>query len=317
VSYYEPISYTVTSAEEGWLLRAVLQRKLHISRRLLSRLKLTEQGITVNGVRSYISVTVKPGDLVEVRMEEEQSEDILPQPMPLDILFEDDQLLILNKPPGVIVHPTHGHYTNTLANGVVHYGLEQGKKIRFRPVHRLDQETSGVLAIAKNPYAHQHISEQMIAGTVLKEYTAYVFGQLQPTSGTVNEPIDRDTEEPHIRVVRADGYPAVTHYEASEIYSNATRVRITLETGRTHQIRVHMKHLSHPLIGDKLYTLPLYTAAESECSTLHRPFAITRHALHAALLAFAHPITGEWIRIAAPQPEDLIELEQQLQKDGV
>ncbi len=127
----------------------------------MSKLKLTERGITVNGERVYISVHVKAGDVVEARMEQERSDDILPQQLPLEILYEDDQLLIVNKEAGQIVHPTHGHYVNTVANAVVCHWQEKGVAARFRPIHRLDQETSGVLAIAKTPYAHQQVSEQM------------------------------------------------------------------------------------------------------------------------------------------------------------
>ncbi|UUZ92974.1 hypothetical protein LJK87_48415 [Paenibacillus sp. P25] len=196
-----------------------------VSRKLLSRLKLTEQGITVNGERKYIDIKVKPGDLVAVRMEKEASEDILPQPMELDILYEDEEPLVLNKPAGLVVHPTHGHYTGTIANGVVHYWAQQGQSFRFRPVHRLDQETSGVLAIAKNPYVHQQISEQMQAHEVKKEYIALVHGWVETDAGTIEGPIDRDPQRPHIRIVTPEGYPAVTHYRVERRFREATMVR--------------------------------------------------------------------------------------------
>lgn len=132
----------------------------------------------LNGERVYISVKVSAGDIVEIRMEQEESDDILPESIPFSILYEDEHLLIVNKDAGVIVHPTHGHYTGTLANGVVHYWKSKGELFRFRPIHRLDQETSGVLAIAKNPYVHQHVSEQMIAGTVDKNTLRLCMGVL-------------------------------------------------------------------------------------------------------------------------------------------
>ena len=178
-----------------------------VSRKLLSRLKLTEQGIMLNGARVYISVNVHAGDLIEIRMEQERSDD-MPQPMNLHILYEDEHLLVLNKPAGIIVHPTHGHYTDTLANGVVHYWQEKGWKYRFRAVHRLDQETSGVLVIAKNAYIHQHVSEQMIAGTVDKRYVAFVHGKPALPSGDIDGPIDRDPLEPHRRIVTPKDIPA-------------------------------------------------------------------------------------------------------------
>jgi 23S rRNA pseudouridine1911/1915/1917 synthase len=251
--YYEPLTYQVPAEEDGFYLKTILQNRMQVSRKLLSRLKLTEQGITLNGKREYISVKVHTGDVVEVRMEQEESEDILPQELPLDILYEDDHLMVLNKAAGMIVHPTHGHYVNTLANGVVHYWQRQGKSFRFRPIHRLDQETSGALAIAKNPFIHQQVSEQMQAHQVKKEYIAIVHGVMESEEGTVNAPIDRDPEQPHIRMVTETGYSAVTHYKVERRFPEATIVRLWLETGRTHQIRVHMKHLGHPLVGDKLY----------------------------------------------------------------
>ncbi|CAN7331402.1 RluA family pseudouridine synthase [Paenibacillus sp. LjRoot56] len=309
MSYYEPLVYIVPPEEEGFILKTVLQKRLMVSRKLLSRIKLTERGITVNGERQYINIKVKAGDRVEIRMEEEQSEDILPQELPLHILHEDEHLLILAKDAGVIVHPTHGHYVNTIANGVVFHWQQAGITCRFRPVHRLDQETSGVLAIAKTPYVHQQISEQMIQHLVKKEYLAFVWGTVAEPTGTIDEPIDRDDEQPHVRIVRPDGYRAVTHYEVVKQFEKAALVRIWLETGRTHQIRVHMRHLGHPLLGDKMYTLPQYGehAAELEASE-----SLNRQALHAYKLGFVHPGTREWTEFNAPLPADLSELEQWL-----
>ncbi|NOU64310.1 RluA family pseudouridine synthase [Paenibacillus sp. LMG 31461] len=309
MSYYEPLVYIVPSEEEGFILKTVLQKRLMVSRKLLSRIKLTERGITVNGERQYINIKVKAGDRVEIRMEEEQSEDILPQDLPLHILHEDEHLLILAKDAGIIVHPTHGHYVNTIANGVVYHWQQAGITCRFRPVHRLDQETSGVLAIAKTPYVHQQISEQMIQHLVKKEYLAFVWGTVALPSGTINEPIDRDPEQPHVRIVRPDGYAAVTHYEVVKQFEKAALVRIWLETGRTHQIRVHMRHLGHPLLGDKMYTLEQYRDVAAELEASDR---LERQALHAFKLGFVHPGTREWTEFNAPLPADLSDLEQWL-----
>ncbi|AEI45307.1 RluA family pseudouridine synthase [Paenibacillus mucilaginosus] len=303
MTYYKPIEYIVPPEDEGLLLKTVLQNRMGLSRKLLSRLKLTEEGITVNGERRYISVKVQPGDRVAVRMEVEASDDILPQPMPLEILYEDDELLVLNKEAGRIVHPTHGHYTDTLANGVVHYWHEQGWSFRFRPIHRLDQETSGALAVAKNPYVHQQISEEMQTTGLKKEYLAFVHGQLETDEGTVDQPIDRDPEAPHIRIVTPSGYRSVTHYRVERRFADATLVRLWLETGRTHQIRVHMRHLGHPLLGDKMYGPP-----EEE-----GVYGLQRHALHACLLGLTHPVRREWMEFEAPLPEDLQHLLRQLE----
>lgn len=315
--YYSPIAYNVQEAENGWLLKTVLQRRLGVSRKLMSRLKLTEQGIMLNGERVYISEKVKAGDLVEIRLEKETSEDILPQPIPFEILYEDDALLIVNKEPGIIVHPTHGHYTDTLANGVVYYWQEKGEQFRFRPVHRLDQETSGVLAIAKNAYVHQHISEQMIAGSVTKAYCALVHGAVQPVSGEIRGPIDRDPLAPHRRIVTPNGYPALTFYTVEENYRTGSLVKIRLGTGRTHQIRVHMSSLGHPLIGDKMYgDHRMETLSGSEYNAaLQLEASIARQALHAEKLGFIHPLSGRPMEFIAPLPGDMEKLREQLRRE--
>ncbi len=251
------------------------------------------------------------GDIIRVRMEREVSEDILPQPIPIQIVFEDDDLLIINKPAGMIVHPTHGHYTGTLANGVVYHWQEKGERVRFRPVHRLDEETSGLVAVAKTSYVHQQLSEQMQANGFLKLYRAYVYGCPDPAKGTVDAPIDRNPDEPHIRIVTPEGYPSVTHYETVKSFGSsmnktaAAAVRLKLETGRTHQIRVHMKHIGCPLIGDKMYG-PEQGAVEAWEA------AAGRQALHAEILGFTHPITKQWMEWQASLPPELVLLERTL-----
>ncbi|MDQ0721681.1 23S rRNA pseudouridine1911/1915/1917 synthase [Paenibacillus sp. W4I10] len=318
--YYSPIVYTVTEQEDGWLLKTVLQRRLLVSRKLLSKIKLTEQGVMLNGERVYISVKVAAGDVVEVRMEQEESDDILPEPIPFTVLYEDEHLLIVNKDAGIIVHPTHGHYTGTLANGVVHYWKSKGERFRFRPIHRLDQETSGVLAIAKNPYVHQHVSEQMIAGTVDKKYIALVHGSPVPEQGAVDGPIDRDPEEPHRRIVTSGGYAARTLYTTLTRWAegSASAISLKLESGRTHQIRVHMTSIGCPLIGDRMYkTLPVHEIDEQTMAVREvRDSWIERQALHACELTFEHPILQERITFQAPFPADMAALEQRLNDEA-
>jgi 23S rRNA pseudouridine1911/1915/1917 synthase len=222
----------------------------------------------------------------------------------------------VNKPVGQVVHPTHGHYTGTLANAVVFYWQQRGLKVRFRPIHRLDQDTSGVLAIAKTPFIHQNISEQLQANEVDKEYVAFVHGLVTPESGTIRGPIDRDPESPHLRIVTPTGYPSVTHYTVERAYGDSvSKVRLKLETGRTHQIRVHMRHIGHPLIGDAMYglfSLPL-TVSRAALDP-HWDTLIGRHALHAATLGLTHPITKERLVFSAPLPTDLAQLELDLDK---
>lgn len=310
MNYLEPLVYVVSMEDEGILLKTILQNRMKLSRSLLSKLKQTEQGITLNGQRVYTSVAVRAGDQVEIRMVRETSDDILPQDLPIDIIYEDDHLLIVNKSAGMIVHPTQGHYTNTLANAVVHHWLVQGEQVRFRPIHRLDQDTSGVLAIAKNPFVHQHVSEQMKRNEFEKEYIAFVHNHPIPKEATISAAIDRDLINPHIRVVTHDrGYPSVTLYRTERIYGDghASLVRIWLETGRTHQIRVHMKHIGCPLVGDKMYGLEPMTELEQQ-----RDHHIARQALHAEKLTFAHPVTGEKMIFKAEWSKDLLDLHQKL-----
>lgn len=313
--YYAPLTYIVPPEDDGVLLRTILRRRLNLSRRLVARLKQTERGITVNGERRLANSKVAAGDLVEVRMETELSEDILPQEMLLDILYEDKDLLVLNKPAGIVVHPTKGYYTGTLANGVMYHWQQRGERFRFRPVHRLDQDTSGVLCVAKNPFVHQHIAEQMKANQVEKEYLAIVHGRVETQSGTVEAPIDRNPEAPAYRIVTPAGYPAVTHYRVVKRLKGATLLGIMLETGRTHQIRVHMAYLGHPLLGDSMYgdaeaDRRLWSAGnggqaglvEGKMDGQWEP--IRRQALHASRLSLVHPVTKQRMTFHAPLPDD-------------
>ncbi|WP_240941712.1 RluA family pseudouridine synthase [Paenibacillus sp. HB172176] len=309
--YYKPLEIVVTEEDHGKETRKVLQKHLGVSRKLLSQVKLTEHGLTVNERRVYTTAPVATGDVIRLRMLREESEDILPQPMELEIMFEDDDLLIVNKPAGMIVHPTHGHYTGTLANGVVRHWQERGERVRFRPIHRLDEETSGLVAIAKTSYVHQQLSEQLQAGEVTKLYRAYVYERPEPEAGTIDANIDRDEINRHLRVVTPAGYPSVTHYET--LYSRkdgaASIVKLKLETGRTHQIRVHMRHIGCPLIGDKLY-------GKEEIARADWEHAAGRHALHAETLGFRHPITGKSVQWHAPLPPELLELENVIREES-
>ncbi|MFD1953676.1 RluA family pseudouridine synthase [Paenibacillus thailandensis] len=305
--YYRPLTVTVTDMEHGMTVRTVLERKLGVSRKLLSRVKLTERGITVNGRRAYTNDKVAQGDVIAIRMEKETSADILAEPIPISAVYEDEDLLIVNKPAGLIVHPTHGHYTGTLANGVVHHWLMKGEQVRFRPIHRLDEETSGLVAIAKTPYIHQQLSEQLQADRIMKQYAAFVYGAPNPAAGTVDGPIDRDPDSPHVRIVTPSGYPSVTHYETAESYGvgAASMVRLRLETGRTHQIRVHMRYIGCPLIGDKMY-------GPAENGKPDWEEAAGRQALHAEKLGLTHPITKQWMEWTAPLPPELDRLRELL-----
>lgn len=291
-----PFLYVVPPKDSGMTVRTVLRDRMGLSRSLVVKLKREERGILLNGERVYTSAKVRAGDRVEVNLPDETSGDVLPEPIPFDILHEDDHLLVVNKPAGLIVHPTHGHYAGTLANGVVHYWQSKGIRARFRPVHRLDQFTSGVLVIAKNAFVHQQIAEQLKKNRVEKAYAAFVFGTPDPPAGTVEGPIGRSDENPHVRIVRPDGAPSVTRYETVETFGFASLLRVYPVTGRTHQIRVHMRHIGHPLLGDAMY------AADRD---MPPGIPLERQALHAESLCFVHPVTGERVRYQAPMPNDL------------
>ena len=306
----EPIVYIADEKDGGRKLREVLKQRLGVSRRLLIRLKGVERGLTVNGVPARTDRRVFPGDVIELRPGSDESEDLLPQPMELDIVYEDGHLLVLNKPPGLVVHPTKGHYANTLANGVVHYWRERGERCGFHPVHRLDVHTSGLVMVAKHPYAHQQIARQMEDGTVTKRYCAFVYGSPPHPEGEVNAPIGRLPGHPRLRAVVPDGAPSLTRYAVTTRYGcGACKLSVSLATGRTHQIRVHMQFLGCPLIGD-----PDYVGDPAVFAPLARELAgvIDRQALHASYLAFRHPVTGERMELTAPLPDDMRRLEREL-----
>lgn len=302
------LRHVVPPEQDGWRLRSVLLTGMGLSRKLLVRQRGIEGSITVNGQSDVLYRPIRTGDVIEVTLPLEESESILPQPIPFDMLYEDEHLLIVNKPAGIIVHPTSGHYIGTLANGIVHYWREKGESYRFRPIHRLDQDTSGVLAVAKNGYAHQFVSEQFQEGQVRKSYLAVVLGRPEQDAGTVEGPIDRDPDEPHVRIVTPEGAPSTTHYEVVERYAQAALVRVRPVTGRTHQIRVHMKHIGHPLVGDELYV--------DEERFPPRIWPILRQALHAETLSFVHPGTKERVLYEAPPAPDLAELIRRLREEG-
>ncbi|WEK56280.1 MAG: RluA family pseudouridine synthase [Candidatus Cohnella colombiensis] len=311
-TYYAPLQFIADASDEGRRLRDVLRKRVGISRKLMVKLKMSDEGLTVNGEKARPYDLITAGDVIALHMETEQSEDILPQPIPVDIVFEDEHILVVNKRAGIIVHPTTGHYTNTLANGIVYHWQERGERVRFRPVNRLDEHTSGLVLIAKHVFASQQLGEQMKAGTIEKQYRAYVYGQPPGQKGEVNAPIGRQTEDPHRRVVREDGAPSLTYYEVADVYGHyATSLDVRLGTGRTHQIRVHLTSIGCPLIGDSYYSLERWS--ESEIAVQFAK-VIERQALHAVRLAFDHPVTGVRMEHEASLPEDLLNLEAMLRE---
>ncbi len=260
--------------------------------------------LTVDGtvMRSKDKVSVDQQLQLRAALEPEVSwsgEDI-----PLDICFEDEHVLVVNKPAGLVVHPAAGHAAGTLVNALIHYAPELDCLPRGGIVHRLDKDTSGIMFVARSPLAHRSLVEQLSARTVKREYAAVCIGALSG-GGTINEPIGR---HPHARTKMAvvhNGKPAITHFKVAERFANHTAITVNLETGRTHQIRVHMAHRHHPLIGDPTYAgrprIPSGASAELVDGLRQFP----RQALHARTLAFDHPASGERVEFATQLPDDL------------
>ena len=234
-------------------LRQVLDNKFKISYVLRLNLKRNKQ-IFVNDKNTYLDYELQPNDKVLVNLDyDEVCENIVPTKIALDIIYEDDALLVLNKPAGIAIHPTMRHFENTLSNGVKYYFDTIGLKRKIRPVNRLDINTSGIVIFAKNEYVHSLLSTQMQNGSFKKEYIAICTGIFDKKEGTINAPIGRKENSIIERCVCSNGQEGITHYKVLNDYDNYSELLVTLETGRTHQIRVHTAFAGHPILGDTLY----------------------------------------------------------------
>ena len=272
-------------------LKELLKSHFQISDRLLAKLK-NAQKIFINGEKVSVRASLKTGDLVEVNLDFlENNSNIVPTKMELDILFEDETMLIINKPAGVPVHPSMDHFEDSLSNGVRFYFDEIDLKRKIRPVNRLDKDTSGIVIFAKNEYVQECLVKQMKKNTFVKEYIAVCSGSFDCKAGTIDAPIARKEDSIIERCVSEAGDKAVTHYEVLKNVNNYSVVKCILETGRTHQIRVHLAHIGHPLLGDTLYGT-------------YSPL-ISRQALHAYKVKFIHPISLKSIELTAKIPNDI------------
>lgn len=286
--------YIIQETDKELPIKELLKRNFGFSSRLMTRLKANDL-VRLNGELVKMYQKGNPGDSITVFLPKEKS-GFEPENIPISVVYEDDDLLIINKQPGFVVHPTKGHPCHTMANGIMNYMQQQQKHYKIRFINRLDMDTSGLLAIAKNSHCQDDMSRQMNENGVTKKYVAVVKGILPEEEGTVDLPIDKEHEDHVKRAVSKDGYPSVTHYKVLERFDKGyTLAELVLETGRTHQIRVHMSHIGHPIVGDVLY---------GEASV----WLIDRQALHARYLSFRHPVTGRFMELEAPLPEDMLAL---------
>lgn len=288
------LSYEVEPEFQGYTIEKYLRSKGY-SHGCLVHLKKTEEGIKRNGIWAYTKEPLDAGDVLEtVFFEEESSGNIVASEIPLDIVYEDEDILVINKAADTPIHPSQGNYENSLANGVANYYGKQGEKFVFRCINRLDRDTTGLVVIAKNMLSGAILNQAMVNREIHRTYLAIVKGEL-PESGTVVFPIARKDGSTVERCVDLQcGERAVTHYECVEKNEKYSLAKIWLETGRTHQIRVHMNAIGHPLPGDFLY---------------HADFSeIGRQALHSWRLEFAHPITGKLMKFEQPLPKDMRKL---------
>ncbi len=266
-----------------------------LSRSFLQKM-MKEGQITVNGQPVKGSYRLKCGDQVAFFLQEAKEPDILPEDIPLDILYEDGDVIVVNKPKGMVVHPAAGHYSGTLVNALLYHCKDQLSGINgvLRPgiVHRIDRDTTGSVIACKNDSAHRSIAEQLKNHTITRQYLAICHGVCREDEGVVDRPIGRHpTDRKKMAVNEKNGKRAVTHYKVLRRFEKYTFIQCRLETGRTHQIRVHMASIGHPLLGDEVYG--------NACS----PFRLQGQTLHAKTLGFQHPSTGEYIEIDAPLPE--------------
>ncbi len=298
---------SLTAGRSGERIDRFLSEELEsLSRSYIQKL-VKDGSVLVNGKPVKANYKISQDDIVQVSIPDPEEPDILPEDIPLDILYEDDDVLIVNKPKGMVVHPAPGHYSHTLVNAVMFHCRDNLSGINgvMRPgiVHRIDMDTTGSLVICKNDTAHQILAEQLKEHSITRRYHAIVHGNLKADEGVIDAPVGRHpTDRKKMSTKAPHGRRAVTHYRVLERFGNYTYIECELETGRTHQIRVHMASIGHPILGDQVY-------GPAKC-----PFKLQGQTLHAKILGFHHPATGEYMEFDAPLPEYFQRLLEQLRK---
>ena len=282
-----------------------------------SRSKITawvrSGGALINDKTFKPKEKVLGGEIVALTIKQEKTNDWQAEDIPLDIVFEDDDIIVVNKPVGLVTHPGAGNWTGTLANALLHFDSNLANLDRVGIVHRLDKNTSGLMVVARSELAQKNLVEQLQTHSVSREYSAIVYGHMI-SGGTVDEPIGRDPKDRIKQAVVEDGKDAVTHYRVIDRFAHHTHVKAILETGRTHQIRVHMSYIDHPLIADPMYggKIRFPKKADEQLKNVLKGFK--RQALHAKKLTLTHPISGEEMSWKAPLPQDLQDLLKALQE---
>ncbi len=286
------LKYIVSSLSNYTNVRQVLKNEFNMSNRLISKLKQNKL-IYLNDEETYLDKTLSIGDTVKCIIDfNESSENIIPSKMNLEIIYEDDYFLVVDKPCNIAVHPSILHYNNSLSNGIKYYFEYIGLNRKIRPVNRLDRDTTGIVIFAKNEYIQECLAKQMQFKTFYKEYIAILEGILDKNKGTIDAPISRKNGSIIERCIDKNGANAISHYEVIGTKNNLSLVKFVLETGKTHQIRLHSKYIGHPIIGDTLYG--------------HKSSLISRQALHCHKISFVHPITKNQLQLVAPIPEDML-----------
>ena len=305
------LRFTIDEESVSTRLDSFLSEQLEEVSRSTAQKWIVAGKVLVNGEARKASYTLQEGDSVEVEPPEPEPTELIPEKMDLDILYEDDDLMAVNKPAGLIVHPGAGNHRGTLANGLLYHMRETSRSGSIRPgiVHRLDKGTSGVLIIAKNDHTHDQLASQFQERTTSKQYIALVFGQVEPESGEIDLPIGRDKNS-RTRISPRSNRPrdALTLYQVKEYISDFTLLKASPKTGRTHQIRVHFQSMGHPVVGDENYGFTALLPRIKD--TRHRKAVknLDRLFLHAESLSITHPSTGELLKIKAPLPEELVKL---------
>lgn len=302
----ENLSFNINSEEEGQRIDKYLSTMIDGKSRSFVQGLIDEKKVKANSKVVKSNYKLKKSDIIEVEVPEPVELNVSAEEMNLDIVYEDEDVLVVNKEKGIVVHPAPGNYTGTLVNGILHHCSDlSGINGVIRPgiVHRIDKDTSGILVIAKNDESHNDLAAQFKEHSIKREYYALVEGKFSNINGTVDKPISRDKKERIKMAINSDGKRAVTHYEVLEQYDKGVSlVKCTLETGRTHQIRVHMASIGHPLVGDLVYGYK------------RQKFNIEGQALHAKTLGFIHPRAKEYMEFTSELPHYFKELLEKLRK---